>query len=153
MATLKLPTIKDLLNSMPSTGTDTHEDRLATYASLSFYWDGKDRKQASVKAISKTIQAMDSYANSCIGSLVSEQVEDEDNDKYGVSFKSELLGLSAVEFISPSLNNLPKRTENQPVYYRDCIEKLATNPDDVMGLPYLYFSEMCTALGKSLGLL
>lgn len=153
MPNLKLPTIKDLLNSMPASGTDTHEDRLATYASMAFYWDGKDRKSASVKSISKAIQAMDSYANDCIGGLISTQYEDEDKDVYGVHFHSEVLGGATVEFISPSLSNLPKRTDNQPVYYRDCIETLATKPDEVMGLPYLYFSEMCTALGKSLGLL
>lgn len=141
-----MPTIKALLNSMPPTGTDSHEDRLSAYSTLGFYYDGQDRSNASVRSIRSLIIEMDGYASPLVCPNP-EQLEDDEHDRYGVRF-----GDTEVWFRSPSIANMPKRGSNIAAWYRTCIETLAENPEEVLGLPYLYFSPLCEALGKSLGL-
>ena len=139
------PTISDLLVSMHSSGMDTLEGRLATYATLGFYFDGVDYSGKSIKKITDLIKRMDAQVPSPV---FTETVEDEDNDRFGFQYRG-------IEywFTSPSLNNLPKATPDQlPRYYGELIDKLADRPEDVRNLPYYLFGAVGDALGKCLGI-
>lgn len=141
------PTILNLLASMPPEGTETHESRLQTYATMGHYYNGTDYQKTSVRAVRKLITEMDTQAGLVFDPTEVAVLEDDTLDRFGFSS-----GGSDYWFDSPSIANMPKRSTNLPKYYRECIDKLAMDPEAILGLPYLAFSSVSDALGKSLGL-
>lgn len=143
--TQSVPTIDHLLNAMPSTGLDSFEDRLETYAILGFYFDGSDYSNKSARAVSKLIQVMDAAIPS---PLPAEPLEDENNDRWGVRYRDTDHWIT-----SPTIRNLPRQVKgNMPKYYRELIDKLAVDPAAVLALPYYLFPLLGDAVGKSLGI-
>lgn len=139
------PTIDHLLNAMPATGLDSFEDRLETYATLGFYFDGTDYSNKSARVVSKLIKVMDAAIPS---PLPAEPLEDEDNDRWGIRYCDTEYWIT-----SPTIRNLPRQVKgNMPKYYRELIEKLATDPVAMLALPYYLFPLVGDALGKSLGI-
>lgn len=141
----KVPTIDQLLYSMPKTGLESFEDRLIAYSSLGFYFDGVDYSNQNTRSITKLIKRMDAAASTNQDIL---ELDDEDRDRFGFEF-------DGIEywFNSPSIKQLPKTPkENIPKYYRELIEGLSDTPNLVTELPYYLFSSVGDALGKCLGI-
>lgn len=146
-SSVSTPTIKNLLASMPPEGTESHESRLQTYATLGHYYNGINYQDASVRVIKSLITNMDAQAILSFDPAQCVQIEDEINDRYGFS-----IGDDQYWFQSPSISKMPKRGTNLAKFYRDCIDQLAEDPSGILSLPYLAFSPISECLGKCLGL-
>lgn len=157
--TYNLPTIRHLLDSMPSEGVSTATDRMTAYATLGYHYDGIDRRTGySVRRIKKFITELDDYAYQITGDFSVDQIDDEDADLFGCQitfpgtdhFPS---GQRLIDFKSPTLQNMPKQNPNQSMFLKAAIKALAVDPDEVLNLPYTLFPGISEALGRALGFL
>ncbi len=143
MTKYKTPTIKNLLACIPSNGIETVKDELLTYASLSFYFDGEDMKDAKVnkiKAKQKLIESLN----------VPNQAEiTEMDDEYLLTIE----GVGSYRFMVPSLKNMPEIKEGQlSSNVKAAINQLAEDPSGILSLPFCYFKDVVEVVGKSIGL-
>ncbi len=140
--TKKVPTIKHLLNSMPSVGMVDTKSTLETYANLSYYYDGKDMKFEKVAKIRKKMAEMDAL-------LPTPKFEVVEHDDW---FELKIEGIDPIRFESPTLKNMPEmKSDNVPSSFIDAITKL-TDSKLVFDLPYHYFNGVVDVVGKSIGI-
>jgi hypothetical protein len=141
----KMPTIQNVLDSTPKDSGDDYKDRLTTYACLSFYWDGVDRSQSTVRSLRKMIAKMDDWAVTQVDGTT---IIDSEDDEVGLQVGDEVFW-----FICPSLSNMPKKSSHLPTYYRNIINNTAKDPIAVFNLPYLHYPQVTEAIGKVMGFL
>lgn len=138
----KNPTIKNLLACIPSTGMDTLKDSLSMYAALSFYFDGEDMKAAKITAIKKKQRLIEDTFPATEYQII----------EHDDSFELVLEGKSYTMNV-PSLNNMPKvSTANIPAFYRDAIDALSDNPEQIYSLGYQHFPAVSELVGKCLAI-
>lgn len=142
MSKTKNPTIKNLLACIPVSGMDTLKDSLSMYAALSFYFDGEDMREAKITAIKKKQRIIEAAFPA-----VEYQIIEHDD-----SFELIIEGNSIMMNV-PSLNNMPKvSTSNIPAFYRDAIDALSDNPEQIYSLGYQYFPAISELVGKCLAI-
>jgi hypothetical protein len=143
---LAVPTIAQVLDSTPKDSGDEYADRLITYATLMWHWDGVDRKSASPRTIRKLIKQMDDWATDQIAGVMPNMVDED--DRVGLQVGDVTYWLAC-----PSISRMPKRVPQATDYYRNIITQLADNPEAWMELPYLYYLQVTECIGKVMGFL
>jgi hypothetical protein len=134
----KIPTIGNLLDSMPPEGIEDQVGQFKAYAALGYHWDGIDRRDFTARKIRTFISNLDSWTADQLPGF-SVELLDED-DRVGLLVSWEHSDTDALFFRCPTLSETIKPDQNVPRYLRALIDKLGS--PEMYELPYLAIGDL-----------